>query len=107
MLTLELYNARKSKDENADMMQQREHTKTLLIDWVVWTYGSIDRIGFDAPLSKDDQVVFHELVDNNLFYYDGFWFADFSIQNEPVEDHFERFDIEKTLCNLHHKKETN
>jgi hypothetical protein len=84
-LILSLYHGRSSKDEKLD--DWGSQGPKLVVDWVQWTYGSLNRISFTKQdVDGDtfngiegDSFEFSSLIDDDLFYYDGIWYGDFTL----------------------------
>lgn len=63
------------------------------VDYLHWTYGQLDRISF----SPDIEFFIGDLVEEDLFYYDGVYYGDFIIDSTAPENRIENFDTKKIL----------
>ena len=72
-ILMELYHGRKDPDQ--DMEDWGTIGPVLLVDGVTVTYGSNLRIKFTG---QEDWEFLHEFMHDDMFYYDGVYYGDFS-----------------------------
>jgi hypothetical protein len=102
-MLISLYHGRNEKDKAMD--DWGTQGPNLLVDWIVWTYGGISRINFHDGSETGNEIWFDDLMDEDMFFYDGVWYGDFSIQtiNSLLMDHpkanYEIFVNDKMISN--------
>lgn len=75
---LSLYHGR--TDPNADMNDWGTEGPVFEVDTITWTYGAISRIIFP----DDDEVWLNEMIVDDMIYYDGVYYGDWSVSSKPL-----------------------
>jgi hypothetical protein len=78
-ILMELYHGR--KDPNQDMDDWGTIGPVLLVEGVTVTYGGNLRIKFTG---QEDWEFLHEFMHDDMFYYDGVYYGDFSFCSEGI-----------------------
>lgn len=74
-MKLRLYHGR--KDPEQDMEDWGTDGPTLEVEWVQYTYGSINRIG----MPNGEIIDFNSLLKEDMIFWEGVYYGDFILEN--------------------------
>jgi len=104
IMTINFYHGRQDPDQAMD--DWGEDGPTFELKFVTWTYGMVNLIGF-AGGEENEDLFFRDLSPQELFYYEGWYYGDFSIDMLDRDDpktKVKDFDLSKSYIPIIEQK---